>query len=391
LFAVPHAQFSASPNPSLTGQAVNFDASASTNTSPENHTEYAWDLDGDGKFETILDPPNFDQPLRAFPHVYSTPGTREVTLQVGNLYGYARGGNSLTEWYLNQYNIVRQTVVVKDPHVPAPALTVSPNPACSTGTVNMSAAGSSDSDGSIVNYKWDLDGDGSFETDTGTTPVASKSNYGRRPNTGAADPRRKITVRVTDDTGLTADLSQFLAIDDNICRGGAAAGVSAAAVEHKASFALTLKGRVASQGFRLATGKRLTISNFRAGGTARLSGLPTPLQRVRRAGWVANLSLSIDARTSRLRAQGQALLDLRRKGHLCTSLVIDRRKGRGATGRMQVLGGSGPARFVDGKAAYSGVAALRRPLKVRGRIEMERRAKGKGLTRACKALLPRRR
>jgi hypothetical protein len=67
--------------------------------------------------------------------------------------------------------------------------------------------------------------------------------------------------------------------------------------------------------------------------------------------------------------------------------VIDRRKGHGATGRMQVLGGSGAARFVDGKAAYSGVAALGRPVKVRGRIEMERRAKGKGLTRACRALL----
>jgi hypothetical protein len=95
--------------------------------------------------------------------------------------------------------------------------------------------------------------------------------------------------------------------------------------------------------------------------------------------------------TKRLSVTGNTLLDLGRRGHLCTSLVIDRRKGLTVTGRMQVLGGSGQARHIDGKAAYDGGQVIGRSVKVRGRIEMERKAKGKGLNRACRALLPKRR
>jgi hypothetical protein len=161
-------------------------------------------------------------------------------------------------------------------------------------------------------------------------------------------------------------------------------------VEHKARFALTLTGRAANRGIRLISGNHLTTSKFRAGGSLRLKGLPTPLQNVRRARWVAGLSSSLNVRTQRLTVQGQALLRLGRKGNLCTSLAITRAKGRKPSGRMKVLGGSGAARLIDGKAAYTGDAGLTGPLKVSGRIEMERRAKGKGLTRACKALLPKR-
>jgi hypothetical protein len=38
-------------------------------------------------------------------------------------------------------------------------------------------------------------------------------------------------------------------------------------------------------------------------------------------------------------------------------------------------------------AAYTGNSSLKGPVKVKGRIEMEQLRKGRGLTRACKALL----
>jgi PKD domain len=59
----------------------------------------------------------------------------------------------------------------------------------------LDASGSSDSDGSIVNYSWDLNGDGSMETDGGTSPVMRhKFSVGTH----------HVTVRVTDNGGKRA-------------------------------------------------------------------------------------------------------------------------------------------------------------------------------------------
>jgi hypothetical protein len=59
----------------------------------------------------------------------------------------------------------------------------------------LDASGSSDSDGSIANYAWDLDGDGSIETDGGT-----KATLSHKFDPGV----HHVTVRVTDDKGKRA-------------------------------------------------------------------------------------------------------------------------------------------------------------------------------------------
>ena len=41
--------------------------------------------------------------------------------------------------------------------------------------VGFNASGSSDADGPLTRYEWDLDGNGSYETDTGTSPLASRT------------------------------------------------------------------------------------------------------------------------------------------------------------------------------------------------------------------------
>jgi hypothetical protein len=274
-----------------------------------------------------------------------------------------------------------QVVTVRDPRTPIPSFTISPNPACSSSTVQFDGSASSDPDGSIVRYQWDLDGNGVFDTDTGTSPNTTRSNYGLNP------AQRTILLRVTDNEGRTAIAGRALVIDDNICRPAATTGVSAAAVEHKARFALTVSGRTASRGILMASGSKVMTSHFRARGSVRLRGLPTPLQRVRRARWVANLSSVLDLRARRFQARGVALLALGRRGHLCTSLAIDQRRGRKASGQMKVLGGSGAARHIDGEAAYTGDMGRRGPMKAGGRIEMEHKARGKGLNRACRSLL----
>lgn len=124
-----------------------------------------------------------------------------------------------------------QTVTVTDPHVPSPSFTVSPNPACSTGPVRFNASASSDQD--------------ELRQDSGPAHT---------------------TLRLTDNDGRTAETNRVLVIDDDICRPAAAAAVSAAAVEHKARFTLTLNGRAANRGIRLISGNHLTSSKFHAGG-----------------------------------------------------------------------------------------------------------------------------
>ena len=59
---------------------------------------------------------------------------------------------------------------------PSAALAMSPSPALNTQTVSFDASASTELPGrTITHYEWDLDGDGSFETDTGQVPTASRS------------------------------------------------------------------------------------------------------------------------------------------------------------------------------------------------------------------------
>jgi hypothetical protein len=363
---VPNAQLAVRPNPVSVGQTVTLDGSGTTNLI-ENPT-FEFDVNGDGT-------PDQRGPEMTARTTYSQPGPVTVALIVTQGAGYSTAQNAAT-------NVVNVT----DPHLPTASYTVSPDPACKTSTVRFDGSASRDPDGSIVDYRWDLDGDGSFETDTGTNPVATHSNYSAQP------AQRETRLRVTDNDGHVTEVTRSLVLwDVAACQSAPAAAVSPAAVEHKARFALTLEAPPRStRGVHLIHGNRLFITNSRTGGSVRLKGLPTPLQHLRRARWLANLSTILDFRTQRLRFDGQALLRLGRKGNLCTALVITRAKGRKPTGTMKVLGGSGPARHIDGQAAYTGTAGLRGPLKVRGHIEMERKARGHGLTAACKALLRKR-
>jgi YD repeat-containing protein len=366
----PNTHLSVSPNPAAPGETVTGDATGSANLG--SLATVNWDLNGDGVFDLF--------------HVglvertsFSSPGQYPVSVMITN-HAVTLGGDG--DWASSTDTKV---VTVRDPHTPIPSYTVSPNPACGSGTVQFDGSSSSDPDGSIVRYQWDLDGNGTFETDTGSNPHATRADYGATP------AQRTTSLRVTDNSGRTATTSRALVIDNSICAPAASPSVSAAAVEHKARFTLTLGGRSTKRGILMVSGNRVITSHSRSKGTVHLRGLPTPLQRVRRARWVGELSSVLDLRTRRFRAQGVSLLDLGRRGHLCTSLSVTQRRARVASGQMKVLGGSGPARHIDGQATYTGGAGLTGPLKVKGHIEMEQKAKGKGLNRACRALLPKRR
>jgi subtilisin-like proprotein convertase family protein len=139
-------------------------------------TSYAWDLDYDGTQFTA-------DATGAQPTVqFSTAGAHTLALRVTDVDGATA--------------IATMPITVIPTLAPSVSITATPNPAVVGLPVIFDASGSSDSDGTIAAYAWDLDGNGSFETSTGTSTVAAKSY----PNPGVVS----VGLRVTDNDGKTA-------------------------------------------------------------------------------------------------------------------------------------------------------------------------------------------
>jgi PKD repeat protein len=181
----PTASFTVSPNPVPTGQQVTFDGSGSSD-SDGTIANYKWDLDGNGTFET--DSGTTPTTSRS----YSVGGTVAVKLRVTDNDG---------AWNDKTVNL---TVTSPQNQPPTAAFTPSPNPALTNQTVTFNGSASSDPDGTIANYKWDLDGNGTFETDSGTNSTTSRSY--------ATSGTLTVKLRVTDTGGAINDTSRSLII-----------------------------------------------------------------------------------------------------------------------------------------------------------------------------------
>jgi len=71
--------------------------------------------------------------------------------------------------------------------------------------VSWDASGSTDSDGTIVQYDWDMDNDSVFEIIDGG--VSQNANY-------IGGGTYTVTVRVTDDDGATDEASAVCDVND---------------------------------------------------------------------------------------------------------------------------------------------------------------------------------
>jgi YD repeat-containing protein len=180
----PVPTFTASANPTSLHRPVSFDATASVD--PDGTiVKYEWDLDGNGTFETDTG----GSPLAS--HAYDQNGTYAVRLRVTDDKG------AQAQFTLN---------VVAANLAPVAALTVNPGRVAAGQPVTFDAGGSSDPDGTVVQYEWDLDGNGTFETSTGATSSATRSY----PNPGGFT----VSVRVTDNDGASRTTTQSLTVVD---------------------------------------------------------------------------------------------------------------------------------------------------------------------------------
>ncbi|MGZ4276177.1 MAG: PKD domain-containing protein [Solirubrobacteraceae bacterium] len=165
--AAPAVTLSVSQNPVPRGTPVTFGTAGSS----ASVVRWDWDLDGDGVFE--LQDAGPTQTLS-----YASFGVRDVKVR-------ATDGNGLTTTRTVQLAVANQAPVVQ--------LTATPNPVQTGQTVTFNASGSSDPEGTALTYSWDLDGNGSFETQPSSSPTATASY----PNAGHVD----AAVRVTDADG----------------------------------------------------------------------------------------------------------------------------------------------------------------------------------------------
>jgi YD repeat-containing protein len=161
--------FTVDPAVPQVGESATFAA-----TGLQSGDQVAWDFENDG---TLNDTGTSVQ------HAYSSSGEKTVDMQVTDASGLVT----------HTFKTVRVNAA------PAPAFSASPSPATTGRSVAFDASGSSDPDGTIETYEWDLDGNGTFETDTGTDPTTSHAYSSAGTYT--------VKLRVTDDDGASATKS----------------------------------------------------------------------------------------------------------------------------------------------------------------------------------------
>ncbi len=125
-------------------------------------------------------------------HTFGGPGTYPVVVQVCE----------------TPQGCGQDTVSVTVPSGPVnhpPTAVIAPVPPTAEGsTVTLDASGSTDADGPIASYSWDLDGDGTYGDATGPTTTRTYPD----------DRSFTVGVRVTDGAGATADATRVIVIDN---------------------------------------------------------------------------------------------------------------------------------------------------------------------------------
>ncbi|UNM09248.1 MAG: hypothetical protein H7A35_04150 [Planctomycetales bacterium] len=154
---------------------VTFTGTAEDSEDESSELSYAWDFDGDGIFEDDTDT------LSPAVQNYTTPGLYGVKFRVEDSQG--------------AWDADTVPVLVSEAAGPVAVLEINPN-SVTTGELFTLNAASSSSDGNIVLYEWDTDGDGSFETATAGIPQFTMSMAERG--------YFSLGLRVTDESGAFA-------------------------------------------------------------------------------------------------------------------------------------------------------------------------------------------
>lgn len=184
LNAAPVAALEADVTAGAAPLTVNFDASGSSDVDG-NLASFRWDFDGDGIGDEFT-----TEPLAS--HSYNGGGTFSAIVTVLDVY--------------SEQATAELTITVNGGNQsPTAVLLALPEEADPFEAVVLDASGSSDPDGSIVNFEWDTDGDGTFETDTDMLDSTAGFSF-------STPGVRTLRLRITDDDGAVAQDSVLLPV-----------------------------------------------------------------------------------------------------------------------------------------------------------------------------------
>jgi PKD repeat protein len=245
----PRAVITATPADITVGQKATLSAAGSSDDN--GIARYEWDLDGNGTYETNT---GTSQTVQA---PFSTVGTATVRVRVTDIYNASSSAGA--------------TVTVHA--APAAAFTAAPSPAV-VGEQVVFDGTPSIVDEPVVKFEWDLDGDGTFETNTGPRPTVAHTYTapGSVPvklritdRQGSQDVEtRALTVLAQAPADTTAPIVRLGARSKMSRTGRVTVTVTCPASERLCTGSLVLRkrsggGKVGSRAFRLGGGQRTTL------------------------------------------------------------------------------------------------------------------------------------
>jgi PKD repeat protein len=360
----PVAGFTVSPSPATAGESVRFDAESAYDPDwwdeaafPALPTPYLDSLQYDWSFGDGHGSPLPDRHA-AVSHAYTAAGTYTVKLDLRDLLG--------------AHATLERTLVVQDnPSAPTARFTITPNPARAGQEVTFDGSASSDPDGPIVRYEWEIFHRGITRRPEG--PV-----YTTRFET---EGQATATLRVTDSEGTVDSETQTFpvlppasSLATGAVRGSAAAGTCSTPTAGKAArpgrattteFSAMVGGRPlrAGRGVLHRRGALVSLRGAAAAGRLRLRLLGGPargsralrlLRRFLGARLRTRASVAFDRRGARLTARATALARLprARRHSACLHTWVTIRPGRRPRGRLEILGGRGAGARLRGAGSF---------------------------------------
>jgi PKD domain len=159
-------------------------------------------------------------------------------------------------------------IAVVTNHPPTAALTLGRTAVAAGRQVGLDASGSSDPEGLRLVYEWDLDGNGSFEAGSGSTPAAAPRF--------ATDGVKTLRVRVNDPHGGRAVAERTLRVDGSmpVITGMRVARVLGLRSKRRRPRASAVPRRETQLRFRLSEAARVTVTLERARAGRRRQGRP---------------------------------------------------------------------------------------------------------------------
>jgi PKD repeat protein len=382
-------QFTVSPSPAQTDQTVTFDARTPP-LDPPTAIKKAWDLDGDGRFET----PGGLVVTNAYP----SPGVYEIGLDYGSPVSGLVGGVIALQFgvslFVHDYTTRELVVTAPVPHSepgqpkpnqpPVAVFAHDADPGHTDAPVRFDAKESSDPDGHVASYVWEF-GDVRAQTHSLTTTESAASYHYDYPG------NYLVRLRVVDDGGSESETTRMVQVVDGAPPSALSSNSALrAAATTGSAFTTTMEPTVMlDEGLLTHANGAMVRGGVVARGRFTLGRrLAAPLNGTRTPRWTAGFMVKQRGHGSAtmLAVEGQLLMDFGRGDRVCFSARVAGRRGSRDSGRLTVIGGTGAAARLSGSGTF-GVGVGSKGLEVKGRLLLEPGDHSRALPRECRTLL----